>query len=239
MLSQYEKGAYPFRDGAFSIGRDYVSVCLYTYVICGIVFLDYVINQRKEKVVLPHPQDIAAVHECWNGGHCISKGFELVQFGARTRMTSYAVIHKDLLFCCTHQIHTTAAYFFRRIGSEPRNAYGIVSNPRQIGKADLVVCDINKPLCEAPILIQREIILEGVDYCKIGEERLVTCLLNGERYAATTYLNTDSGKVVLRIETPSYPGLSGTGFVDEDGNLSILSCSDETEEGTFLVPILG
>lgn len=163
--------------------------------------------------------------------------FEQVLFGASTRMTSFGVLRGNTLYTCAHQWNKTAAYFFRRLQSPPKNAYGIVTEREQVAGMDLVISKLDKSECNAPILQPIDIELR-VQHLRTPAKPLpLLCLFDGQEYLCTEQWITQNNTLMGRISIRTYPGLSGVGFVDSKNKLYLLNAGSQSSAMSLITPV--
>lgn len=169
---------------------------------------------------------------------CIS-GFEQVLFGNDATMNSFGVLHNGKLYTCVHQWSRTAVYMYRRFQASQRDCFYPVSNRDVVLPGDdLTVSTVGTAMSTIPILEKLESELIITPPKELPTSLQLTCLLDGQIYKLKHQAMQRNSKPVGVLMQKSYPGLSGTGFVDQTGRLYLLSGGpDDGAEMTIITPV--
>ena len=166
-----------------------------------------------------------------------SDRYRLAICGYGTKMSCFAVLDtkNNTIYSATHTWNKTGIRLLRFITSPRQDSYVALNDKNQIGESDVVRSAFHRTL-HNQIPIMRPLPWTGFRLTS-HESTDVThlqSLLDGTFHTVTGWLMVN-GQAGVEIDTPTYPGHSGLGFINKQGGLYIVSGGrGSTYERTFL-----
>jgi hypothetical protein len=155
----------------------------------------------------------------------VSERYRLAICGYGTKMSCFAVLdteHNEV-YSAAHTWNKTGVRLLRFVTSPRQDCYVALYDKHQIGESDVVRSTYHHT-SDNQIPIMQPLPWTGFQLTKrelTGVTRLQS-LLDGSFHPVTQSLMVNE-RAGVEIDTPTYPGHSGLGFIDEHGGLYLVS----------------